>query len=189
MSFMQQRNLFPVELRGLPRRFEKPHPRELPQVLRAVVLDYLTRFWDTAPEGIAPLFLGRARTWKSYAAAVICGGAVHAQVPTDFVSCPSELLNLDLDRFSAESRSLVRRWEQIPFLVLDDFAVIREHSFPGQILTAIAAARFDARLPTVWTGNLGSQKGAEFSDIARLYSPMLARRLEDGSKGFGVVTD
>lgn len=180
----------PLRLDGIPERFATAELAALPNTtVKDVVIEYLKGFWEAAPLGIAPLFLGPARTFKTHAAAVIVRLAhLNAGVTAEFVSCPTQLVDLDLHRYSENTRKTVRRWQEVPLLVLDDFGVIERGSFKESVLTSVTAARFDALRPTIWTANLDLAVGREFEAIASLYSPLLARRLEDGSRGFRAFT-
>ena len=177
-------------LEGLPPRFAEATFAQLPQiVVRDVVKDYLTQFWSVAPKGIAPVFLGPARSWKTFGAVVIAR-TVHANagLGVEFVNCPRQLMKLDLHRYTELTRRTIRRWESVPFLVLDDFGVIEKGSFKADVLTALAANRFDMCRPTLWTANIDLVEGQEFDTIAMLYSPLLSRRLQDCSTGFVALT-
>ena len=187
----QARLTYPLHLVNMPQRFRAADSTELPQAgLCSIVGEYIEQFWDLAPQGIAPLLLGPARTWKTHAAAAIANKVFLAgRVPVEWVNVPDQFLTLDLNRYTDESRRMIARWKRVPFLVMDDFGVIEKGSFGATVLAAVASARFDSQRPTLWTGNVHTPSSAQlFKTLAQVYSPLFARRLEDGSRGFVGLT-
>lgn len=187
MNWLQQakaKNPYPAEP-AIPPRYLQFQLTDLPTtVVRATAEDYLRKFWQVAPEGRGLLFLGRAETWKTTAAALVAQAVHGAGVETVWVSCPRYLVEFERSRFDHDLTLEVKKWEHVPFLVMDDFAVIERNSHGHMLLNSIISARFDYNLPTCWTGNLKLPEGGEWDAIADRYGPLFARRLEATSTGF-----
>jgi DNA replication protein DnaC len=147
---------------------------------------YLEDFWTAAPQGIAPVFIGRTQAWKSYTAAVIVRAVVEiALVPAAFVDCMAQLTTLD--RFREEDQRRIRKWTQVAFLVFDEFTSQKPDSYGADVMRAVAAARFGEMRPTLWTGNLSCEPCEVFAKIGGMYGSTLARRIQDGGKGYSAV--
>lgn len=164
----------------IPLRYEKASLERIPKTLKPAVTEYLNEFWTVAAAGLAPVFLGRSRTGKTMAAAVIAR-IVHATVPLDVKWCSApgwaaEPFNQSLD--------MLRR---APLLVLDDLQAITKESRAFTGLQAVLSSRFDALRPTIITGNIYLPHGKEWETLGDLYGPALARRLQDAGKGFTVL--
>lgn len=168
----------------LPPRYAGAVIERLPnQNIRDVVHDYLQHFGEHAAAGRAPLFLGQSGVGKSMGAAVIAS-RVHTRVPLDtrWVSVPHLALDANLFAFDPEP------YYTVPFMVLDDLhALLPAIKRPFAALTAILSARFDSLRPTLITGNLELPEHQEWETLARLYSPAIARRLQEGSEGLRVI--
>lgn len=155
--------------------------------LRSLVRSYGQQFWEAGSQGLAPLILGPPATYKSYAAAVLCK-QIHqaAKVPTAWCTVPVDLTRIERKRYQPDTDALIDRWKTIPFLVLDDFAMIRTGSWQFDVLLEIAMARFEARRPTMWTGNVLLREGESdpWPQIERLMGVQLLRRMTERSEGF-----
>lgn len=174
----------------LPVRYATATLETLPPHLREVCQSYLQHFTAAASLGVAPLFLGRARSWKTAAACVLAREVWRQySLPVTFVSMPSALLEIDWDRFSAETRKRVAAWSTCPFLILDDFGVVKPQSVGHATLQSVLAARFDACLPTVLTGNVDVDPSKQLEEMTTQYGVMLTRRLQDASAGYLVLSD
>ena len=101
------------------------------------------------------MFLGSPAVYKSYAAAVLTK-QIHqrACVHTGWCNVPVQLNQLERKRFDKTTDALIDQWKDVPFLVMDDFGLIRMDSWQYGVLTEIAMSRFDAAKPTCWTGNI-----------------------------------
>lgn len=152
--------------------------------LRDVTTDYLHRFFDVAAQGTGCLFLGRAETFKTYAAAVIGRTANGAGIESFFAACAPVLASIDRDRYADTTRRLLRQLYNVPLLIVDDFTTIQSQSYQSQLLVEIAEARFSALKPTIWTGNLVTDPLKAMGD---LYGPSFARRVHRASDGFRVL--
>lgn len=175
----------------LPEQFRAARLKDAPDSpARDVAYKYLKDFWRTASNGIAPLFLGSARTWKTHCAAAIAR-MVHEQlnIAVEFAEAPTLRHTLEALRFEDSTQKYTRRLLEVTLLVVDDFTVIKPDGYVGSFLQTLCHNRFSRKLPTIWTGNVTLHEGAEFEELARLYGPMMARRLEDGSRGFAAFTD
>lgn len=155
--------------------------------LRALVRSYGQQFWEVGSQGLAPLIIGPPATYKSYAAAVLTK-QIHqaAQVPTAWCTVPVDLTRIERKRYQPETDELIERWKTIPFLVLDDFAMIRPASWQFDVLLEIGMARFEARRPTLWTGNVLLTGGDTdpWPQIEKLMGIQLLRRMTERSEGF-----
>jgi DNA replication protein DnaC len=150
---------------------------------RDVAERYLTQFWDVAPQGIAPVLLGRTQTWKTYTAAYVARRLIEvAHLPVAFVSCPAEVALLD--RFRDEDQHKIRKWMKVAFLVLDDFAALKTDSYGAEVVRALASGRFDSLHPTLWTGNIDAHPDEVFAKLAAGFGSITARRIQDGGRGF-----
>jgi len=157
--------------------------------LREKVVDYLRRFEELGPLGIAPALIGAAREFKTVAAVALLKAIWQThRFPVDYMGC-GHLLALEIDKFSDSVRKRLKNWREIPLLLMDDFAAPAPGSFGAAVVLDVCAARFDALLPTIYTANLKLPRSAEFGRVEELYGPLFARRLEDGAKGFTVLVD
>lgn len=183
------------------RRVPVPPPLEIPERygteslaaipnadIRQVIADYLLAFWTAAPAGKGPLLLGRTGTWKTTALALLAR-TVHRQVGIEvaWVSVPRYVLRLDLDRFDADLHRTIQHWGTVPFLVMDDWTEIQPNSQAHRVLVATMTARYDARLPTAWSGNLILTPGRETQELGDRYGHLFARRLVETSEGFRMM--
>lgn len=172
----------------LPPRFAGAVLKDVqPGAVRDVLCDYSTQFWQVAADGRGPLFLGRAASGKTTAAAVLAR-LVAPHVETCWVSVPVLQVGFERSRFDPTLTQQIEHWHSVPFLVLDDFAVIEPRSPGHGILTAVIASRFDHQRPTCYTGNLSLPAGREWEALAERYGPLVARRLRDTSTGFVALT-
>jgi hypothetical protein len=172
-----------VKLAGLPKSTLAEVTRKY---LRAAIAS------DDQPwrHGIAPCFLGPTREWKTYAAVVIAHAmADGVGLDTQFVSVPDVWADLETSRFTDTMRNSLIRWKTVRFLVLDDFAILPNSGFSFTVLLSVMSARFNARLPTLWTGNLLLPPGREWEAVATKYSALFARRLQDRATGYTVLIE
>lgn len=156
--------------------------------IRKLLRSYGQQFWDVAGQGIAPVLLGPPATYKSYAAAVLVKQVEAAQLKAAWCTVPVQLTELERKRYEPKTDACITAWKRVPFLVLDDFGMIRVGSWQHDILCEIAMARFEARRPTVWTGNVLVQEGEARPNPRALIEQhlgiQLARRLFERSEGF-----
>lgn len=174
---------------------EHLHDCELERIphkaLRDAVLRYGSNFWTLASRGIGPLFLGDPAQWKSYAAASIAR-ALHerACVRVGWCDVPIALNQLERKRFDPATDETIESWKQVPWLVLDDFAMVRIDSWQYSVLAEIALYRFDAGRPTCWTGNVdvsqGSGPEAVEAGLKQAVGAQLTRRILERSEGYRV---
>lgn len=173
---------------NVPARFQDAHPEGIPDdFLRGIVRRYLREFWTVAPHGIAPVFVGKARAYKSYAAAVIGRWVANAaDVETWWIDCGNDLHQMERDRYGDEVGKQIAWLKRVPFLVMDDFTNVREKTWAADLLVEITTARWNDMRPTLFTGNvlLGKE---DLTRLASLYGTCLARRVYDGADGFRYV--
>lgn len=172
----------------LPAQFADVRLEAIPHAkLREQVREYGRQFWDMAPRGIAPVWLGPPATYKSYAAAVLCT-AMHGQgVKTAWLTVPVKLTELERKRYSDVADRALAAWKQAPFLVLDDFAMVRMNSWQHDALVEIAMARFENQRPTLWTGNVFVDPGVTpklSTMLEQVVGGQLTRRIIERSEGF-----
>lgn len=189
MSLQNLRKWAPSQLRpvDLPERFREAELEriEVPEV-REVATQYWQDFWQVAPNGIAPVFLGHTGRWKTYAACAVLRKVQGALLQTAFLQCAVDLPWLELQRYADSTLQQLRRWQTVPFLVLDDFGSVPAKGWMAVQMVAIVAARFSAQLPTLVTGNrVATQDNVR--EIERDYGAIFARRLRDGGRGYFVV--
>lgn len=170
----------------LPARFEAAQFSALPDgELKTCVQDYLHNFPTVAVEGIGCLFIGRARRYKTYAAAVIARHTNHyLHVAVEFVQCPVFVGVLDRERFAPQTAAWIERLKTVDVLVMDDFAQVPERTIAATTMMELAEYRFANLCPTIWTGNVDGDN--VLSVLADKYSPGFARRVHDASDGFRV---
>ena len=168
----------------LPLRFAEAELSKVPHpTCRAVADEYLKAFWEAASQGLAPALLGRTRTWKSYTAAAILRRVVDtAQIPSAFVECLSDVALLD--RFHEKDQLTIRKWQRVGFLVLDDVLSLKADTYGMDVVKAVVSSRFSAMRPTLITGNIDAESGEVFAKISANYGALLARRIQDGSRGY-----
>jgi len=188
----------PVEWRAiprytldLPRGLETATYEQLPKSrIKQVTRDYLTRFGEVATQGIAPLFIGRAGTYKTRASAVIARAVFErGNLAVEFVDCTMALLELDMNKYGKGTLGVIERWKRVPFLVMDDFAQVKPTSFGAEIIRGILATRYNALLPTLWTANVALPADEEFDRLGELYGAQFGRRLKERSEGFRVFIE
>lgn len=180
----RQRNPNPTPL-ILPTRYEDVHlggikHKELYEMSQL----WLRNFWDVAPNGIAPLFVGTSGEYKTYAALAIAK-QVSSTIETCVAWCPQLAVQLLLNRFSVEP--LIRRYCQVPFLVMDDFAVLEPTREQMQALLVIISERYNMKRPTLWTANIVVDTKDPFKHIRERYGVLVERRLMEMSENYRVA--
>ena len=178
----------------LPYRFSEADVYTIPGMddgsdspLRRITKEYLTNFWQVAPQGIGCLFIGKAGTYKTYAACAIARRIHRSGVDTMFAQCPVLLNRIERNRFGADSAEAIHRLSTVPFLVMDDFSQIDSKTFASGVLVEIAEARFSNLRPTIWTGNIELREGVRVGTVlGSLYGPSFSRRITEASKGYAV---
>lgn len=173
----------------VPGRFAAGTPADIPfEAVRECVERYTTveTFWDAANRGIAPAFVGRVGTWKTYAAWLVARFARWQKLPTMFVECGPFFMELDAAFYSPGGLKPYRRAAEVPFLVLDDFTQVKPGSRGVEIMSNLVVERFSALLPTVFTGNQRVETKEDLKSLAKDYRPDFVRRLRHGAAGFFV---
>jgi hypothetical protein len=171
---------------SIPERFAALTPADLPEVLQRTVLQYLQDFPHAFEQGLAPAFLGRARTFKTAATYVLLELIrVQYRVRVDILCCPEDLLRFEFDRFQANHQQFVYHLTTVPVLAIDDFATLDPDGFVVKsILGTIISARHKALRPTIWNGNLHLAAGREADTLGQQYGVHFTRRLLDGARGY-----
>lgn len=152
-----------------------------------LAVSYGERFLELGGQGIAPAICGTGGQYKTYAAAALTR-LVHQQalVDCEFVSCASELPALERMRYNASTSARIAELCAVPWLVLDDFAVVRESSWIADFMVEIAERRYAGLRPTMYTGNI-TFTAKESGDLARRYGACFARRVLVGSEGWRLM--
>lgn len=174
---------------ALPARFQAAEYSQIQDSgLRQCVRDYCANFYTVAPNGIGCLFVGRARRWKTYAAAVIARTlSERAKIDVEFVQCAVTLNEMDRARFSTDTATRIKRLCATSVVVMDDFAQVPEKSFGAAVLMELAESRFSNNRPTIWTANLTAETEKDYLlTIANMYGAGFARRVMDGTEGYRV---
>jgi hypothetical protein len=189
VNFLERaRYYFPDgRLEGLPRRYHDATVDALPaSAVRTVTEAFLADPLPHLEAGRAPVYLGRARQYKTFAAAAVAA-ALNQQYGLSalWVNVPSVLGEVQRNRFSDGTSMIMDRIKRVPLVIMDDFAAVKSGSFEAGVLVEICATRFDALLPTIWTGNVVPDK--PHVELAAQYGPSLARRLADTGKGLTAV--
>ena len=157
--------------------------------LGKLVLEYVDRFWELAPQGRAPVFLGVARSWKSTAASILARWVGRQGLSTDFVDCGRVIPRMERERYEEWVSVAIRQWCNAPFLVMDDFTAVSEKGFMVNVLHEVVASRFNDMLPTVWTGNVACDGESDdvWEALTTTYGVVFTRRLEDTGEGFTMI--
>jgi DNA replication protein DnaC len=173
----------------LPVRFRSARIHDVPvPALRQAATDYVLKFWDVARDGIAPCFVGKAKSFKTHTACCVAMWVEQiVKVETAFADIGNFLNRFDGDRFNDVHRTYYDWLCRVPFLVADDFANTRPKSWASDMLTDLASRRFNATLPTLWTANLVHE--GDRVKIADLYGAAFSRRVHDGARGYTVIVE
>jgi DNA replication protein DnaC len=174
----------------IPDHFASVTIEQIPKrALRESLLRYGKEFWQAASRGIAPMFLGPPSVYKSYGAAALAK-ALHerACVRVDWCNVPVTLNQLERKRFERATDERIEAWKQVPFLVIDDFGMIKMGTWQYNALAEIAMYRFDTSRPTCWTGNIeidGSPSlDAITNSLQACVGTQLTRRMMERSEGY-----
>lgn len=174
----------------IPERFGGGAPTAMPAgPVRDCVLRYtqMDAFWSAANSGIAPVFLGRTGTWKTYGAWLVARFAHWQLLPAKVVECGPFFTELDAQFYREGGLRPYREAAEVPFLVLDDFTQVKSGSRAAELMANLVGERFSARLPTMFTGNYTQVRGSrDLGTVARDYRADFARRLWHGSTGYFV---
>lgn len=184
------RRATPASSLNLPPRYHGPMLSEIPEgALKTVTIAYLTDFYEVAPEGRGCLFLGRTRTWKTYATAVIAD-TIHKKTGLDcmFVQCGVLGNQIDRNRFAEATDDYINKICRTSLVVMDDFAQISERGPGAQALVEIAESRFSDLKPTLWTANVTPVHKSMIKAVANMYGAGFARRIFDTSENYRVQT-
>lgn len=154
------------------------------QGLKKLITNYGRDFWAAASHGIAPLLVGPPGVYKSYSSAVLAK-QIHEKACVRVAWCdvPVTLFQLERKRFQHATDEVIDGWKQVPWLVIDDFAMVQVGSWQHGVLCEIAMHRFSQGRPTCWTGNVQFARGQQ-NALVDAVGAQLARRLMEGSEGF-----
>ena len=169
----------------VPRRFQDASLASVkPEALVRIAKRYSDEFWTVAPKGIAPLFLGTAGQHKTVTAAAIANGIrTHYLLDVAWCSCATEFVQFDRETFSPSTKQRMDWLKSAPFLVMDDFTQVPPGSRMMHTLVEVGCTRYDAMLPTLWTGNVLITKTDRSALIAAV-GAALSRRMLETSEGF-----
>jgi DNA replication protein DnaC len=178
----------PLQELTLPRRYQDTAVDDIDDAgLARCVRKYGRDFWQVAPAGIAPFFAGNSGVGKTYAASVLAR-AIHAvhRIPVAWCNCAEELVWFDREAFSTRVAARIAELKRAPFVVMDDFTQFTDGR-QLNLLTEIAAVRYDECLPTLWTGNVVLKKD-DYEIFEKAVGAMLARRILQMSEGYRVMS-
>jgi DNA replication protein DnaC len=173
----------------LPPRFANVKFADIPSPgLRRIAQTYVKGFWEFAPEGRAPLFVGSVETYKTYTAALIAK-AIHRtyQLPVVWVNCAEEFNRLERNRYSDETNARIHKLKTASFLVLDDVSQVPAGTWQMNIVVEIGAYRFDHLRPTLYTGNI-DVSSTDTDVLERAFGACLSRRILSSSEGLRAKT-
>jgi DNA replication protein DnaC len=122
--------------------------------------------------------------YKTFSAAVLAK-LIHetACVRVGWCDVPVTLFQLERKRFQPQTDLQIDRWKQVPWLVIDDFAMVQVGSWQHGVLCEIAMHRFSQGKPTCWTGNIQFPRGQQHA-LVDAVGAQLARRVMEGSEGY-----
>lgn len=171
----------------VPRRFQQARLSDVqPSGLVKVAQRYSDEFWNVAPNGIAPLFLGTAGQYKTMTAAAIANGIrTHYLLDVAWCNCATEFVQFDREAFDPSTKKRLDWLKSAPFLVMDDFTSVPPKSRMAHTLVELGCTRYDAMLPTLWTGNLLITK-TDRTPLVAAVGAALSRRILEASEGFAV---
>lgn len=169
----------------VPRRYEFAALQLVkPQALVTIARRYSDQFWDVAPQGVAPLFLGAAGQYKTMTAAAIAHGIrAHYLIDVAWCDCASEFTKFDRESFDPATKARMDWLKTAPFLVMDDFTQVPSGGRMMHTLSEIGCTRYNALLPTLWTGNVLLTK-TDRQPLINAVGAALARRILETSDGF-----
>lgn len=155
-------------------------------VLR-ITRSYLSGFYEFADAGLAPFFTGRAGGYKTYAALVIAK-TVHklTDINVDFFACSQELPKMDRGWFDGSAQKRIDQLATTPLVIIDDMAEARPTGRERQILTELIHARYNQKLPTIFTANIVI-KDRDLTPIDDIIGLTARRRLIERSEGLRVM--
>lgn len=175
----------------VPAQFDNATFSAIPHAgLRGVVRKYGTDFWDAAGAGLAPVFLGPVGTFKSHSAALLSRQIRNvARIRTGWCTVPVDLTEMERKRFAPRTDERIQDWKDVPFLVMDDFGMVKVGSWQYDVMVEIAMHRFAQGMPTLWTGNVLVSKAS--SDALRqtmtdMLGAQLTRRVLERSEGYRI---
>lgn len=156
--------------------------------LKRVISAYGAKFWSEGAQGMAPLLIGPPGAFKSVSAAILSNQIrTKALVKTGWCTIPVDLTRLERARYAERTSEQIQEWINVPFLVIDDFAMVRLGSWQFDVMAEIAMSRFDARRPTMWTGNItlpgGNLDGVQKA-LTGSVGAQLTRRMLERSSGY-----
>ena len=182
----QRERIWDFQMFGFPAAMHDSVAINLPAGVRTKTVDYLRRFYQL-PAGVAPIYLGRAETGKSRAAAVVSLAFKNtANVGVEWVNCPAQMPEIERAKFADVTHAIIYRWKRIPVLILDDFLIAS-----AALIQELIWSREASQLPTILTGNVHAEPGQELDEIAKTWGaagPGIVHRLQNLSGGFGLFT-
>lgn len=169
---------------ALPRRFAGAL---LADITSGPIVSLAARYmsaWDVvAARGLAPALCGVGGQWKTYCAAALTRWVYAQGYDCEFVQCAAELPALERARFAHSTATRLDALATVPWLVLDDFAVVRDGSYAADVLTELAERRYADLRPTMYTGNTSLETQA----LGSRFGVCFARRFEVGSEGYRLM--
>lgn len=155
--------------------------------LQECVRRYGAEYAVASAKGQAPFFCGSTQGYKTYAAAVLAKAVNEVlDVPVGWVNCAADFARMQREAFEVATRVQITQLKRVPFLVLDDFTQAATNARQRDLLVEIGTDRFDALLPTLYTGNI-TLSARNQAPLADLVGACLARRILEASEGYRVL--
>ncbi len=172
----------------IPRRYKNAALEDLGQSFKALIDSFLIHSGDKLSEGIAPSFFGLSGQGKTYAAAALANHFRATKIDTFWCSAPEDFDKLKnymfFNRFS-DWYILSGRLQKTSLLVIDDIAQVSQHKQLRELFNILVSKRYNAGLPTIFTGNLSKPTLDNFvEEISSCFSMAMCRRIEAMSRGY-----
>lgn len=175
----------------IPEQFTNATLEAVPHAgLKRVVRAYGSAFWEEASRGMAPVFLGPVGTFKSHCAALLSRQIRDlAKIRTGWCTVPIDLTRLERKRYDQATDELIEHWKSVPFLVFDDFGMVKVGGWQYDVMVEIAMHRFETCRPTLWTGNVlvgVASPEALKQTMVEMMGAQLTRRVFERSEGYRI---
>lgn len=188
LTFLERARRVPSRSLKLPEGLESI---KLDQIAEPTIVTTLKRygrdFEAAATEGIAPFFAGRSGAYKTLGACALARALYDRYGFTiEFFDCSKEMPDIDRLWYEGHAQRRISEVRTAPFLIVDDFTMLRPNTRDAIVLQEIVNVRYNAKLPTLYTANVVFSK--DLSALEDVIGIPLTRRIIERSKGYTVVT-